>query len=218
MSYMDNIKDYHLDILKEVGNIGAGHAATALSNLLNKHIDMQVPSVNVVSFQEISETLGGEDSVVAGIFLRVEGDAPGNMFFMLPVTEATTLVQQLTSDKSIDLASPPFPEMGLSALNEVGNILAGAYLSALADFTSLNMQPTPPDIAIDMSIAILSHGLIEISKTGDYAIVINTEIEEKDERNFTNTTGHFFLLPDPESFEKIFESLGVHVDEQRNSK
>ncbi|WP_096189104.1 chemotaxis protein CheC [Evansella halocellulosilytica] len=213
MSYLDNIKDYHLDTLKEVGNIGAGHAATALSNLLNKEIEMQVPSVNVVPFNEISDTLGGEETVVAGIFLRIQGDAPGNMFFMLPVEEASVLIQHLTGDESIDLTAPPYSEMGLSALNEMGNILAGSYLSALADFTKLNLQPTPPEVAIDMMMAIISHGLIEISRTGDYAIVIDTEIDEKDEENITKTKGHFFLLPDPDSFQKIFESLGVPVDE-----
>ncbi len=216
MSFINRMKTYHLDILKEVGNIGAGHAATALSKLLNKTIDMKVPAVRIVSFDEITELVGGADNIVAAIFLRIEGDTPGNMFFMLPVNEATTLIQYLTGDQSFDLNHPPYPELGLSALQELGNILAGSYLSAFSDFTKLNLQPSVPALSIDMAIAILSYGLLELSQVGDSAIVIDTEIVEKLDVNSQKTTGHFFLLPDPDSYEIIFQALGVPIDE-RNS-
>ncbi|QOY34494.1 chemotaxis protein CheC [Anaerobacillus isosaccharinicus] len=212
MSFINRIQPHHLDILKEVGNIGAGHAATALSRLLNKTIDMKVPAVRVVSFNEITELVGGSDNIVAAIFLRIEGEAPGNMFFMLPVNEATTLIQYLTGDQTFDLDHPPYPDLGLSALQEVGNILAGSYLSAFSDFTKLNMQPSVPALSVDMAIAILSYGLLELSQVGDYAIVIETEILEKVDENTQKTSGHFFLLPDPDSYEIIFNALGVPID------
>jgi chemotaxis protein CheC len=213
MYFVDRIQPYHLDILKEVGNIGAGHAATALSKLLNKTIDMKVPAVRVVSFDEITDLVGGSDNIVAAIFLRIEGDAPGNMFFMLPVNEATLLIQYLIGDPSFDLNSPPIPELGLSALQEVGNILAGSYLSALSDLTKLNLQPSVPALSVDMAIAILSYGLLELSQVGDYAIVIDTEIIEKVDAESQKTKGHFFLLPDPGSYDIIFKALGVSIDE-----
>ena len=213
MCFINRIQPHHLDILKEVGNIGAGHAATALSRLLNKTIDMKVPAVRVVSFNEITELVGGSDNIVAAIFLRIEGEAPGNMFFMLPVDEATTLIQYLTGDQTFDLDHPPYPDMGLSALQEVGNILAGSYLSAFSDFTKLNMQPSVPALSVDMAIAILSYGLLELSQVGDFAIVIETEILEKVDENSQKTSGHFFLLPDPDSYEIIFNALGVPIDE-----
>lgn len=209
----DNITNDHLDILREIGNIGAGNAATSLSAMLSKTIDMKVPSVRVVPFNDICESVGGEEAVVAAVFLRIDGDAPGSMFFMLPADEASTLVQQLIMDPSVDFASNEVSEMALSAMNEVGNILSGSYLSALSDFTKLNLQPTPPAVAVDMSMAILSFGLVEISKVGDYAILIDTEINEKDEDNSVQTKGHFFLLPDPDSLGTIFRSLGVISDE-----
>lgn len=212
MDFLQRIQPYHLDVLKEVGNIGAGNAATALSSLLNKFIDMKVPSVRVISFQEITELIGGADTTVAAIFLRVEGEAPGSMFFMVPVKEAEELIQKLTGISSFHLEEPPYDEMGLSALQEVGNILAGSYLSALSDFTKLNLQPSVPALSIDMAGAILSYGLIEISQVGDYAIVIDTKITEV-EQNLPQSTGHFFLLPDPNSFQKLFHSLGVEMDE-----
>lgn len=207
---LDQIEDFHLDLLKEVANIGAGHAATALSQLLNKKIHMNVPSVNIVPFNEIGDVVGGEDTVVAGIFLRIQGDAPGNIFFMIPVAEASSLIQRLTGNSSIDLLDDEPDEFGVSALNEIGNILAGSYLSALADLTKLNLQPSPPALAVDMLMAILSHGLFEMSKAGNFAILINTEIMEKEDQEI-KTTGHFFFLPDPDSFEKIFQSLGVSI-------
>lgn len=213
MNFIERIQPHHLDILKEIGNIGAGHAATALSKLLNKVIDMKVPAVEVVSFVEITELVGGSDNIVAAIFLRIEGDAPGNMFFMLPVNEATTLIRHLTSDDNFDLTNPPYSELGLSALHEVGNILAGSYLSALSDFTQLNLQPSVPSLSIDMATAILSYGLLELSQVGDYAIVIDTEITEKLDENTQKTRGHFFLLPDPDSYDKLFHSLGVSIHE-----
>ncbi|AOM83164.1 chemotaxis protein CheC [Salisediminibacterium beveridgei] len=209
----EHITNDHLDILREIGNIGAGNAATSLSAMLSKTIDMKVPSVRVVPFNDICESVGGEEAVVAAVFLRIDGDAPGSMFFMLPADEASSLIQQLIMDPSVDFASSDIPEMALSAMNEVGNILSGSYLSALSDFTKLNLQPTPPAVAIDMSMAILSFGLVEISKVGDYAILIDTEINEKDEDNSVQTKGHFFLLPDPDSLGIIFRSLGVNPDE-----
>jgi len=213
MRDLSEIGSEHLDILKEVGNIGAGNAATALSQMLNKIIDMKVPAVKVVPFTEISDAVGGEEAVVAAVFLRIQGEAPGNMFFMLPVDEANELIRQLIGDPSLDLQKEPIDEMGASALSEVGNILAGSYLSALSDFTKLNLQPTPPAVAVDMSMALLSAGLVELSEAGDYAIVIDTEINEKNEDNIIQSKGHFFLLPDPDSLDKIFLSLGVHLDE-----
>ncbi len=210
LDFLERLKPYHLDVLKEIGNIGAGHAATALSQLLGKTIDMKVPDVRVISFQEITDLVGGSDVIVAGTFLRIEGDVPGSMFFMVPITEAEVLIQRLTGNKSFQLQQPPYEEMGISALQEVGNILAGSYLSSLSDFTKLNLQPTVPGLSIDMAGAILSYGLIPLSQVGDTAIVIDTHITEIRESH--KAAGHFFLLPDPDSFDILFSSLGVDTN------
>jgi len=212
MDFLSKIEPHHLDVLKEVGNIGAGNAATALSVLLKKGIDMNVPSVRVVSFQDITELVGGPDTIVCAIFLRIEGEAPGSMFFMVPVNEAEKLIRPLIGDPLFQLEHPPFMEMGISALQELGNILAGSYLSSLSDFTKLHLYPSVPALSIDMAGAILSYGLFELSQVSDFAIVIDTAISETD-KNRTNATGYFFLLPDPPSFEKIFLSLGVQLND-----
>jgi chemotaxis protein CheC len=213
MSFIEKLSLEHIDILKEVGNIGAGHAATALSRLLNKKIDMKVPNVQVVSFNEVMELVGGAENVVACVFLRVEGDAPGSMFFILSLDQATRFIQHLTSDPSFSMDSPPYSEMALSALQELGNILTGSYLSAFSDFTKLNMYPSVPAISIDMIGAIISFGLIELSTVSDYAIVIDTALLDEDQPISDEVKGHFFFLPHPESFSTIFQALGMEEHE-----
>jgi chemotaxis protein CheC len=197
------LEDFQLDVLKEVGNIGAGHAATALSTLLDKPIDMLVPKVRMLPFEEICESVGGAETVVLAIFLRVDGDAPGNMFFILDLDAAKNMLRDLVGLSLPD--QEEYSELELSALNEIGNILAGSYLSSLADFTNLNMQPTVPALAIDMAGAILSYGLLQFGQMGDQALLIDTKFLEGE----NEVQGHFFLIPDPESFGKIFSALGV---------
>lgn len=203
MSEFKPFAELQMDVLKEVGNIGAGHAATALSKLLDKPVDMMVPKVRMVPFEEIAESVGGQEQVVVAIFLRVDGETPGNMFFILTQESAKGLLRKIVG---IDVESEDcYSEMELSALNEIGNILAGSYLTSLADFTNLNMQPTVPSLAIDMAGAILTYGLLQYGQMGDHALLIDTAfLEGKDE-----VEGHFFLIPDPESFDKIFAALGV---------
>jgi chemotaxis protein CheC len=208
MKSWDQFQDIQLDLLKEIGNIGAGNAATALSNLVKTTIDMKVPHVKLLSFDEITESVGGPEEVVVGIFLRIEGDIPGNMFFFLEQEVAKKLLESMMGKHS-DSQELFFNEMEMSALQEVGNILSGSYLSALADFTQLNLQPSVPALAVDMAAAILSYGLIEVGKVGDYALIIDTSFLDMDGNTDQNIKGQFVLLPDPDSFSKLFQALGV---------
>lgn len=208
MEFIKKISDIHLDILREIGNIGAGHSATALSKLLGKKIDMKVPNAKIASYEEIMDFVGGAENVVASVFLRIEGDAPGSIFFVLSLTQATRLIQQLTGDSNITFEKPPYSELALSALQELGNILSGSYLSSLSDFTNLKLYPTVPALSIDMVGAILPYGLLELSRVSDYAIVIDTLLHDG-EIPADSIKGHFFLLPDPDSFKIIFQALGV---------
>ena len=198
--------EFKMDVLREVGNIGAGNAATALSRLLDKKVDMMVPTVSLLTFDEIADRVGGPEAVVVAIFLRVSGDAPGNMFFIIDQDSARRLLSGLLSlEVSEDLA---YTEMELSALCEIGNILAGSYLSSLGDFTGLKMSPSVPSVAVDMAGAILSYGLLQFGVMGDDALLIDTTFLEGGQ----NAQGHFFLIPDPESFEKLFRALGVPLE------
>ncbi|EXX91266.1 chemotaxis protein CheY, partial [Paenibacillus darwinianus] len=171
-----------------------------------KPIDMAVPTVSLVPFEQIADLVGGSEQVVVAVFLRVEGDAPGNMFFIIQENSAKRLLGNLLSIEPEDGAA--YTEMEFSALNEIGNILAGSYLSSLADFTNLSMHPTVPSLAVDMAGAILSYGLLQFGQMGDGAMLIETTFLEDDDE----VEGHFFLIPDPDSFDKIFRALGVPLE------
>lgn len=209
MNDFNQLTALHLDILKEVGNIGAGHSATALSALLNKRIEMMIPDVSLLSFNELTERLGGPEMVVASLYLRIEGDLPGSMYFILSVEQAERFIRNLTQDQAFKIENIEQEEIGTSALKELGNIVAGSYLTALSDFTGLSLYPSVPGLSIDMFAAVITHGLIELSHVSDYAIVIDTAIEESGDESREVIQGHFFLLPDPGSFDKLFRSIGV---------
>jgi len=205
----NQITSFHLDVLKEIGNIGAAHAATALSGLLQTKIDMKVPAVEIVTFNEMVERGGGAENVVAGTYLQIDGDANGGMFFILPVEQANRFIRKLIHDDQFDLQKGENQELGVSAMQELGNILSGSYLSALSDFTGLKIYPTPPALSVDMFGAIISFGLIELSQVSDHVVVIDTSIFEESMEQSERVNGHFFLLPNPESFQSIFKALGV---------
>ena len=209
MSSEFQITDMHLDVLKEIGNIGAAHAATSLSQLLSRKVDMHVPSVALVTFDEMFDLAGGSDQTVVGIYLRIEGDLSGSMFFMLSLESANRFIRILTGDESFNFHQPPYSEIGVSSMQELGNILSGSYLSALSDFTGLKIYPTVPSLSVDMVGAIVSFGLIEVSHFSDEVIVINTQIHGEGESELEHIHGHFFLLPDPSSYMTVFRSLGV---------
>ena len=208
MSFDQEITPYHLDVLKEIGNIGAGHVATALLTLLGKTIDMNVPHVKVVSFDDMMDMAGGPENVVVSVFLRIEGEMSGSMFFILPLIQAETFIRTMIHDESFSFNGDSHSEIGISAMQEMGNILSGSYLSSLSDFTQLNLYPTVPALSKDMVGAIISFGLVELSQVSDKAIVIDTALSGEGQEN-GGVTGQFFLLPDPDSFHVLFKSLGV---------
>lgn len=212
MSYLDSITHLQLDTLKEIGNIGAGNAATALSLLVNKPVMMSVPSVKIATFDETMELAGGADNVVASVYMRIEGDINGNMYFILSLSQATRFVNQMTGSNQFSFDHSFDDEISLSALTELGNILSGSYLSALSDFTGMKIYPSVPLLGIDMVGALLGYGLLEFSQVGDYAIIIDTDLTESDSKEEKDVNGHFFLLPDPESFDTLFSTLGVKME------
>lgn len=200
---MLNLSPIQLDAIREIGNIGAGNSATALSQLINKKIDMDVPNVSVVPLTDLPEMVGGSDTMIAGIFLRVYGKAPGSVLFLMPKESAYYLVEHLLGESKND--SGELTEMDKSALMEIGNILAGAYLNALSYYTKLTLLPSIPAMAIDMAGAILNAVMVQLGQMGDQALVIETQFLSEDD----GINGHFFLVPDPGSLQAILNAVGV---------
>lgn len=201
---LNRIDNMQYDVLREIGNIGAGNATTALSQMINAKVDMKVPKVDLLEFRELSDIVGGAENLVVGILFTLNGQIDGMMMFMMDMEASRHLVRLLVGS-TYEKPSGEFSEMEISALNEIGNIIAGAYLSSLSSLTNLVITSSVPYMAIDMAGAILSVPAIEFGKIGDKALLIETEFG--DEMKFVN--GYFILIPTIESYGKILASLGL---------
>ncbi len=200
----DEINEKYFDVLKEIGNIGAGNATTAIANMLNLRMDMSVPNVELMEVESIGTAIGSEEQIVVGIMLGVETDINGSMMYLMDIPSAHHLVNRLMM-RDPDY-NEDFDEMDLSALKEIGNIISSAYLSALSGLTKLTITPTVPYISIDMAAAILSVPAIQFGMVGDKALLINTKIGDD-----MGINGYFILMPEGDSYEKILVSLGLPV-------
>ena len=203
---LNQLNDIQYDVLREIGNIGAGNATTALSQMLNQKMDMSVPKVALVPFNEISDLMGSEDQTDVGYKLGFEGDVEGMMMFLFDTKSAHHLVNTLMMRDKEDGVEEgaEFSDMDMSALNEIGNIVSGSYLTAISKLTNLKMISTVPEMTIDMIGALLSVPASEFGKYGDKLLLIQSQFGELD---FVN--GYFLMIPELNSYDKLLESLGV---------
>ncbi|MDD3704558.1 MAG: chemotaxis protein CheC [Clostridiaceae bacterium] len=199
---IEELNSLQIDVLKEIGNIGAGNAATALSKMISKRIDMDVPKVNILEFKNVAELVGGPETEVVGIYFKVSGDITGSIMVLMDKKSAKKLTNLLMGRND---AEDELDDMDLSALQEVGNILSGSYLSSLSTLTNLNLSMSIPSLAIDMAGAILSVPVILFGQVGDRVMLIETDFNE----GTYHVKSNFFLIPDEESFEILLKSLGV---------
>lgn len=197
-----NDSQQYFDVLKEIGNIGAGNATTALAQLLQCKVDMKVPQVRLLEFQEVGAAMGGEEQIMAGVYLLVEGDITGSMMFLLEEKAAHCLVAKLMQIP--ENAEGEFTEMELSALKEIGNIIVASYLNSLSVLTNMKIVPSIPDLSIDMAGAILSVPAIEFGAIGDKILLIQTQFTDE-----VDLDGYFILVPDLESYNKILTAIGM---------
>lgn len=201
---LDNVNDMYIDVLRELGNIGAGNATTSLASMLNEQIDMNVPKVELMEASALVSAICPEDEIIVGIFLEVTHDISGSLMFLIRMDSAHYLVNKLMGKDPEN--TDPFDEMELSAMKEIGNIIAASYLSALSSMTNLTMAPSIPYIAVDMAAAILSVPAIQFGQFGNNALLIQTEFG--DERMIN---GYFILMPEEDSYAKILSSLGIQL-------
>lgn len=191
-----------LDLLRETANIGSGHAATALSQLLGTAVKMRLPHVKVVPFDHLAEYVGGAEAVVMAIFFQLQGDIDGCLYVIMAERRAKQLLGALFDEVE---SGQQMTTMHYSALAEAGNIVAGSYLSALADFTGLKLFPSVPHLTFDMAGAALSIGAAQIGATTDEALLIETEVVTSD----VSANAHVLLLPQPDQLSALFQAMGV---------
>lgn len=207
---LEIFSDFQLDALREIGNVGAGNAATALSQMVGRRVDMSVTKVLVLPTDAIAGFLGGLEQNVAAVHMPIYGEVCGISLVFFPLARINELCGMLVGVEEND----PFnlSELGQSAIKELGSILTGSYLSALFRFVHIQMIHGVPGLALDMAQAVLDTVLVELEQREEVAIVIETEFLE----NGKQLTGSFFLLPEAGYLEKLFvafsKTIGIPGD------
>ena len=193
-----NLTEAQLDALREVFNIGSGNAATSLSYLLNKKIDMGVPSIKIVRLQDILESYLTEE--VVAVLVKVLGEAPGNILYAFNKNVAKEIAKTLIFNEDI------FSEIGMSTVAEIGNIIASSYMNSIVSLTEIKMMASVPAVTYDMFNSILVSTFIESGQYDEYILDIETLFKGE---NGCDIMGHFYYIPQPGSLENILKKLGM---------
>jgi len=205
MSVFDNIDDQKLDVLKELGNIGAGNAATSISLMLGKTIKITVPSAEIIPISELWKKFTDAEEITSGAMVEIEGEIEGALLFLLGAEETKSLIELLKLPRPDDLTN--LDEITSSAIGEIANIMCSSYIIALSNFTGINIHSMPPKVVVDMLSAIVSEVSLIITNGGDYVILIQTDIllEEHEDK----VKGYLIYISDEKNTQKILESLGM---------
>lgn len=193
-----------LDVLREIGNIGAGNATTALSVMLNSGLRVEVPVVKMLDFDEIPDMIGGPDTVVAAVLTHFTGEVSGMTLFVLEMEEAKNLAGTMLG-RTYDENFTEFDYMDRSALKEIGNILMSSYISSIGTLTNLKFTIAPPAICVDMVGSVLSLPISELGQVGDKALIIDSKFLD----NERPINGFLLFVTDDVSYEHIFQALGI---------
>lgn len=203
-----DLNNLHIDMLREIANIGTGNAATSLSSMLQRPINIQVPKISFLDYQAVSENLGGPETLMVGMMLTLHRDITGMMMFLLKEEFAHMVLNSLLGQSFASFVE--VDEMGLSAMQEIGNIMAASYINAIGQITGLTIEISPPDITVDMVGSILSVPAIHFANISDKVIFIEDEFHSgKEATAQTEETSNILLIPDVDSLDLIVEKLGA---------
>jgi chemotaxis protein CheC len=200
---LDKINGKGLDFFRELENIGAGHAATALSMLLSHAVSIRVPCAKVCNYTEICDILHGPENVVAGLLVGISEDIKGFILLVLDEKDALKLTRTVVGDITDNMSDQEREEINMSALKEVANILIGSYLSAISEMTGLTIDASVPDLVFDMAGAVMNLLAVAYGEFGDQVLFMETEFCDQEE----SLLGHFFLVPDVESYKTLTEKM-----------
>lgn len=197
------LQPIHFDVLSEIGNIGSGNAATALASLMGTSVDIEVPVITLVDYQDIAKLLGGGDTSVICIFLELSGSLSGMILHVLKPNFASKLINTFYPSQISTLKD--ISEMDLSVVSEMGNITSAAYVKALADLTGLFINISPPATETGSIEHVLKASEDRIPKLGDQVLFIDETLRVGDSEMDAN----MILLPDADSLKILFEHLHV---------
>lgn len=195
------LTELQVDALREIANIGACHAATALSYLVQKKILIEVPEISVVRFPNLTEIFDGPETMVVGMYTPVFGEISGSVLFLLPRIDALRIVDLLWGHTVGETKT--LKERDRELLRQTANILVASYLSALTKFLGLTSLASSSDISFDMLGAIVDAIVIETDLKAGEAVLVETELLETTNR----VKGLMFFIPDVQSIDKILQKI-----------
>ncbi len=200
---LSNLSPIAIDCMKELGNIGSSSAANSLSAMLEKPIQMRVPDVRVLEYQQVIDELGGAEKLITGILVPLDGDIKGMMMFLLQESFANVVLNTFLQKNDVNFHT--LDETERSTILEIGNIMAGSYLNALSELTGLSMNMAVPSMNVDMLGAILNVMLVEFAEVGDTVLFIDDGfvIDNVDIKS------NIILIPEMESLDTLMKKLGV---------
>lgn len=202
---IEELNEMHIDVLRELGNIGSGNAATSLAAFMNKEININVPDVKILGFNEVAEYVGGPEKVVMGLLINFDVDIEGMILYILDADFVQNVVKAFFGKDFTTFAD--LSEMELSAFNEIGNIMAGAYVNALSSMTGMVINISTPSVTVDMAGAILSVPSAKFAEIGDKVLFIDDSFAIGNDAK--NVKSNMILVPEMDSLNKLFERLGV---------
>lgn len=193
-----------IDCLREIGNIGSGNAASALSAMLSKPVTMHVPDVRVLDYQAAIDEVGGPEKVITAILVTFSGDIKGMIMFLLEDAFAKIVVNTFMGKDNVDVLM--LDETDISAVKEMGNIMGGSYLNALAALAGFTVSMDVPSMKVDMMGAIMNAPMIEFSEVGDKVLFIDDGFII----DGVNINSSIILIPEMESLDILMKKLGVN--------
>ena len=202
---VDQLQDMHLDVLKELGNIGSGNAASALADFLQCETDITVPTVKMLKFDDAVNFLGGPENIAIGMLVNIKDDINGMMLYIIEQSFASKMTSALFGSGIEDLMN--MNEMEQSLITEVGNIMAASYINAIASMTGMTIDISVPVLTVDMVGAILSVPTVEFAKVGNKVLFIDVGFVMGGEEIKSN----MILVPEMQSLETLFTRLGVSI-------
>lgn len=200
---IEHLSDMQIDALRECGSIGAGHAATALSQLVGQKIEIDVPTLEMVGIGDVPEIFGGPESLVAAVRSRLLGSLSGSMLFMAERSAALAVVDLMHAH--VVGRAKSFGADEEAQFTHVAGILVSAYLAAIGRLADLSLLPARPSTALDMAGAIMQAVTSEAAQHSDVALLLRTRFHDEE----TSADAYLFFMPDAEGLDILLGRLGV---------
>lgn len=199
----DELNNLEIDVIREIGSIGTGNAATALSGVLSKPIEMTMPEVQIMDYNEAIDKMGGPETIVVGVMVRLSGEINGMMLYIQKL-DFINLVLESILTKTIS-SYDELGELETSALIEIGNIMISSYMTAISSLAGISIDLSVPDMNVNMLGGILSVPMVEYGYETDKIMSINGRFTCDSKEVYSN----LLLLPDVKSLDYLFKKLGV---------